>query len=537
VLKADSEGRLGPSEYGRTHADAANTIASPLKAHHGVLFYRGFVYDHKMDWRDLKLDRARAAYDNFHMLDGKFLDNVVIQIKHGPIDFQVREPASPLFGGLENTNQAIELQITQEYTGQQRHVCFLVPMWKEALDFDLEAKGDGTPVKALVAGKVFDRPTGGFVGVSNVGRSASWLANHLAVANLYGFGRLAWNPDLSSKQIAEEWTGLTFGNVPRVVAMISGIELQSWATYEHYTGPLGAGTLTDIIGIHYGPAVESSEYNGWGQWHRANEAGIGMDRTVATGTGYIGQYRPPVAKMYESLETCPDELLLFMHHVPYTHILHSGKTVIQHIYDSHYQGVEEVRGFVQKWRSLKNTVDEQRYHEVLASLEYQAGHAQVWRDAICNWFLRKSGIADAKGRAGHFPGRIEAESMKLDGYQVVEIKPWEAASQGKAITCSQGARCSASFRFDGQPGWYTVRVEYFDQNNGASNFRLRVAGQVVADWKADDTLPSHLMDAHSSTQRTIRGVALRSGDEIRIEGSHDGGEGAPVDYVEITKEE
>jgi alpha-glucuronidase len=536
VLKADSEGRLGPSEYGRTHADAANTIARPLKAHNGVLFYRGFVYDHKMDWRDLKLDRARAAYDNFHKLDGTFLDNVVIQIKHGPIDFQVREPASPLFGGLEKTNQAIELQITQEYTGQQRHVCFLVPMWKEALDFDMEAKGPGTPVKALIAGKVFDRPTGGFVGVSNVGRSASWLANHLAVANLYGFGRLAWNPDLSSKQIAEEWTGLTFGNDPRLVAAIANLELQSWATYEHYTGPLGAGTLTDIIGIHYGPAVESSEYNGWGQWHRANETGIGMDRTVATGTGYIGQYRPRVAKMYESLETCPDGLLLFMHHVPYTHVLHSGKTVIQHIYDSHYQGVEEVRGFVGQWRSLKGAVDEQRYQEVLASLEYQAGHAQVWRDAICSWFLHKSGIADATGRAGHFPGRIEAESMKLDGYQVTEIKPWEAASGGKAITCPQGARCSASFRYDGQPGWYDLRVEYFDQNNGVSNFRLRVAGQVVAEWKANDTLPSRLMDAHSSTQRTIRGVALRPGDEIRIEGAPDGSEGAPVDYVEIMRE-
>jgi alpha-glucuronidase len=241
--------------------------------------------------------------------------------------------------------------------------------------------------------------------------------------------------------------------------------------------------------------------------------------------------------MYESLETCPDELLLFMHHVPYTHVLHSGKTVIQHIYDSHYQGVEEVRGFVRQWRSLKYAVDEQRYQEVLASLEYQAGHAQVWRDAICNWFLRKSEIADAKGRAGHFPGRVEAESMKLDGYQVVEIKPWEAASGGKGITCPQGTRCSASFRYDGQPGWYNLKVEYFDQNNGVSNFRLRVAGQVVADWKADDTLPSRLMDAHSSTQRTIKGVALRPGDDISIEGSPDGGEGAPVDYAEITKEE
>ena len=199
VLKADSEGRLGPSEYGRTHADAANAIARALKPHGGILFYRGFVYDHKMDWRNLKNDRATAAYDNFHKLDGLFEDNVVIQIKHGPIDFQVREPASPLFGGLEKTNQAIELQITQEYLGQQRHVCYTVPMWKEVLDFDMQAKGTGTPVKKLVAGKTFARPMGGFVGVSNVGRDANWLGHHLAMANLYGFGRLAWNPDLSSQ--------------------------------------------------------------------------------------------------------------------------------------------------------------------------------------------------------------------------------------------------------------------------------------------------------------------------------------------------
>ncbi len=176
VLKADSEGRLGPSEYGRTPADAANVIARALKPHGGLLFYRGFVYDHKMDWRNLKNDRAKAAYDNFHKLDGLFEDNVVIQIKHGPIDFQVREPASPLFGGLEKTNQAIELQITQEYLGQQKHVCYTVPMWKEVLDFDMQAKGAGTPVKQACrrARRLVDR-TGGFVGVSNVGRDANWL--------------------------------------------------------------------------------------------------------------------------------------------------------------------------------------------------------------------------------------------------------------------------------------------------------------------------------------------------------------------------
>jgi alpha-glucuronidase len=534
VLKADSEGRLGPSAYGRTHADAANVIARALKPHGGLIFYRGFVYDHRMDWRNLKNDRARAACDNFIKLDGQFEDNAVIQIKHGPIDFQVREPASPLFGALEKTNQAVELQITQEYFGQARHLVFLVPMWKEVLDFDPHATGAGTPVKALVSGRVFRRPLGGFVGVSNVGRDPNWLGHHLSPANLYGFGRLAWNPDLSARQIADEWTRLTFGHDPRVVETMVQMQLSSWRTYENYTGPLGAQTLTDITGNHYGPAVEASERNGWGQWHRADEKGIGMDRTVATGTGFIGQYRPPVAKVYESLETCPDELLLWMHHVPYTRVLHSGKTVIQHIYDSHYEGAEATEDYVRQWDSLQGRIDEQRYLEVLARLQYQAGHAQVWRDAVCNWFLRTSGIADAKGRAGHFPNRLEAEEMKLEGYQVVGVQPWEAASGSKAVQCASPSRqCSASFRHQGQPGWYDLSVQYFDQNNGVSRFKLFVAGQLVDEWLASDSLPTRKIDAHSSTRRSIAGLALRRGDEIRIEGQAQGDESAALDYVEL----
>lgn len=533
VLKADSEGRLGPSVYGRSHADAANMIAGALKTHNGLIFYRGFVYDHHMDWRNLKNDRARAAYDNLQPLDGRFDDNVVLQIKCGPIDFQVREPASPLFGALEKTNQVIELQITQEYTGQQRHLCFLVPMWKEVLDFDMHAKRAGTPVKDLVAGRTFNRPVGGLVAVCNVGRDQTWLGL-LAMANLYGFGRLAWNPNLTSLQIAEEWTRMSFNADPQVVKTIIRMQLRSWPTYEKYTGPLGVGTLTDIINIHYGPAVESSERNGWGQWHRADERSIGMDRTVATGTGYTGQYRQPVAKMYESVETCPDELLLFMHHLPYTHVLHSGKTIIQHIYDTHYEGAEEANQFVRQWESLKGRVDVQRYQEVLNRLEYQAGHARVWRDAVCNWFLRTSGIPDVKNRAGKFPGRVDAEAMKLEGYQIEEVRPWEAASGSKAIRClSTRRQCSASFRYVGKPGWYDVGIQYFDQNNGASRFKLFIASKLVAEWVAEDVLPTSKMDAHSSTRRRIRGLALHPGDEIRIEGFPDGGEGAPIDYVEI----
>jgi alpha-glucuronidase len=532
IIKADSEGRVGPSAYGRTHADAANVVARALAPHGGLIFYRGFVYDNKMDWRNLKNDRARAADDNFRALDGMFDANAVIQIKNGPIDFQVREPASPLFGTLEKTNQVIELQITQEYFGQARHTVFLAPLWKDALDFDLQAKGPGTPVKALAAGKVFDRRAGGMIGVSNVGLDDNWFGNHLSQANLYAFGRLAWNPDLSAARISDEWTRLTFGNNPAVVAAVNSIQLTSYRTFENYTGPLGLQTLTDIVGNHYGVSVEASERNGWGQWHRADNKGVGMDRTSATGTGFIGQYRPAVAKRFETLDSCPDDLLVFLHHVPYTYRLKSGKSVIQYLYDSHYEGASAVESYVRQWKTLEGLVDERRYQEILAQLEYQAGQAEVWRDAVVNWFQRASGIADANGRVGKHPQRWEAESMSLEGYIATDVTPWEAASGGKAISCS-AANCSAKFQWQGAAGWYDVKVRYFDQNNGRAGFTAYIGGQVVDAWVAADRLPSAKLDGSTSARRVVRGVMLKRGDEIRIAGVPEGGESAALDYVEV----
>jgi len=538
VVMADSEGRAGPASYGRTPADAANVIARALKPHGGLLFYRSFVYDHHLDWRNPKNDRARAAYDVFHPLDGQFADNVVIQIKHGPIDFQVREPVSPLLGGLEKTNEAIELQITQEYTGQQRHLCYLLPMWKEVLDFDMRNAGQSTPVRELVSGKTYQRPYGGLVGVANVGMDANWLAHPLAMANLYGFGRLAWDPALSAQTITEEWTRLTFGNDATTVSTIDAMLLSSWNIYESYTGPLGAGTLTDILGSHYGPGVESSERNGWGQWHRADHAGIGMDRTVSTGTGYVAQYSPAVAKQYESVETTPDELLLFFRHVPYFYKLHSGKTVIQHIYDSHYDGASRAAALVTQWQSLQGRVDQQRYEDVLRRLEYQAGHAIVWRDAICNWFARTSGVPDERGRVGHYPGRVEAEDMELRGYVAFNVTPWEAASGGKGIECpSDSASCKATFHFTGAPGRYDIDVRYFDQSNGASRFRVYLGNQLIAEWSANEQFPATVPNADSSTRHRIPGIALKTGDALRIEGRPDGPERAALDYVEFTAAE
>ncbi|HUA20267.1 MAG TPA: alpha-glucuronidase family glycosyl hydrolase [Bryobacteraceae bacterium] len=533
IIKADSEGRPGPSAYGRTHADAANVVARALKPHGGLLFYRAFVYDHHLDWRNPKNDRARAADDNFRPLDGKFDPNVVLQIKNGPIDFQVREPDSPLFGNLEKTNQAIELQITQEYLGQARHTVFLAPMWKEVLDFNMRAKpATSTPVKALVAGRVFGRPLGGFVGVSNAGLSDNWFANHLSQANLYAFGRLAWNPDLSAREVSEEWTRLTFGSDPAVDSVVNEIQLSSWRTYENYTGPLGLQTLTDITGNHYGVNVEASERNGWGQWHRADAQGVGMDRSVRTGTGFAGQYRPEVAKMYESPAGTPDDLLLFFHHVPYTYRLHSGKTVIESLYDSHYEGAEAVSNYVRMWRKLEGLIDERRYQEVLAQLEYQAGQAEVWRDAVVSWFLKESGIPDEKGRAGNHPGRVEAESMQLQRYTQISVTPWEAASAGMAVSCPI-SQCSARFVFEGSPGRHEIRIRYFDQNNGVARFRLFLNGQLLDQWAAADHLPTQKIDGTSSSLRIVPGVALKPGDEIRVEGSPDGGDSAALDYIEI----
>jgi alpha-glucuronidase len=540
TVKADSEGQAGPASYGRSPADAANLLAHALAPHGAVVLYRAFVYNNHLDYNDLKADRARAAYDIFHPLDGKFAANVIVQIKYGPIDFQAREPVSPLFAGLEKTNSAMELQITQEYTGQQRHLVYLAPLWKQMLDFDLHAENRSTPVKEIIAGKSFKRPLGGMIGVSCVGRDG-WLGSPLAMANLYAFGRLAWDPNLPAEQIAEEWTRQTIGVDEQVVATVTKMLMQSWPAYEHYTGPLGTQTLTDITGSHYGPNIESSERNGWGQWHRDDAKGIGMDRSVATGTGFAGQYPPEAAKMYESPATTPDNLLLFFHHVPYTWKLHSGETVIQYFYDSHYQGADEAAQLVAEWKTLKAMVDPGLYDDELARLEFQAGHAIVWRDAIVQYFLKESGIPDAKGRAGHYPGRLEAEDSRLSGYKVIDVTPWEDASGGKAVTCDAGSApkgCSAEWTYTGKAGRFAIVVQYFDLQGGVAHFALNVNGKAIATWAADAKLPSRRPNGDNSTRFTARGlegrgIQLKPGDVLRVDGAPDASDPAALDYIEI----
>ncbi len=538
TVKADSEGQPGPASYGRTPADAANLLANALAPHHGVVLYRAFVYNHHLDWRDPKADRARAAYDIFHPLDGKFAQNVIVQIKEGPIDFQAQEPVSPLFGGLQHSNEAMELQITQEYTGQQRHLVYLAPMWKWVLDFDLRAQNRSTPVKEILEGKSFTQPLGGMVGVAGVGREG-WLGSPLALANLYAFGRLAWNPDLAPESIAQEWVRQSIGTDPQVVSTVSSMLMQSWPAYVHYTGPLGMQTLTDITGSHYGPNIESSENNGWGQWHRADHQGVGMDCTVATGTGYVGQYWPEVAKTYESAKETPDDLLLFFHHLPYAWKLHDGKSIIQYIYDSHYQGADEAARLVTEWASLQGKIDDKLFTDVQARLAYQAGHAIVWRDAIVQYFLKLSGIPDAKGRAGHYPGRLEAEDAQLSGYRVIEVKPWEDASGGKAVSCTDPAgsdlpqSCSAQWVWNGASATQDIAVQYFDLQGGTARFTLSVNGKRIADWEADAKLPSRQPHGDNSVRHLVRAVALKKGDLIRVEGMPNGADPAALDYIEV----
>lgn len=397
LVKADSEFRPGPFTYGRDHAEGANMLAEALRPYNGLVIWRCFVYDCLMDWRNRTKDRAKAAYDNFKPLDGQFMDNVILQVKNGPMDFQIREPVSPLFGAMEDTNMMLECQITQEYTGQQKHLCYLVPMWKETLDFDTLAKGEGSYVNKIIDTTLNNNRHGGIAGVSNIGNSKSWTGHPLAQANLYGFGRLAWNSQLTSEEIAEEWVRLTFGNDVKIIDTIVPMLLESREVYEMYTSPLGIGWMVNP-GYHYGPNVDGYEYSKWGTYHYADWSGLGVDRTVATGTGYIGQYNDEVQSMYENLETCPEELLLFFHHVPYTHRLRSGKTVIQHIYDTHFEGVEKAKQLRKKWLTLEKKIDKEVYNIILERFDVQVEDAKEWRDVVNTYFYRKTGIKDVHNR-------------------------------------------------------------------------------------------------------------------------------------------
>jgi alpha-glucuronidase len=360
------------------------------------VIWRCFVYNCQQDWRDTKTDRARAGYDNFKPIDGRFANNVILQIKNGPMDFQVREPVSPLFGGLKKTNMMLEVQIAQEYTGQQRHVCYLIPWFKEILGFNTYCDKKLGTVADIVSGNTYQNVNCGMVAVANTGDDFNWTGHDLAAANLYGFGRLSFDTELSAEDIAKEWIILTFGHNVKAQENILKILMLSCPTYEKYTAPLGIGWMVKPNN-HYGPDVDGYEYDRWGTYHKADHKGIGMDRTES-GTGYSSQYNEPLASMYANRMTCPEELLLFFHHVEYAHVLSTGKTVFQNIYDTHFDGAAQAEQFLRLWTELQDLIDADTYQRSLERFKHQKDHAKEWCDVINSYFYRKTGIPDNFGR-------------------------------------------------------------------------------------------------------------------------------------------
>jgi alpha-glucuronidase len=537
LVKANSEGQPGPLTYNRTLADGANMFARAVKPHGGIVMFRAFVYDNHLDETNWKNDRANAQLEFFQHLDGTFDDNVIVQIKLGPIDFQVREPASPLFASLRNTNTAIELQVTPEYLGQNCHLVYLAPQWKEILEFDMRVGNRSSKVKDIVSGDLFKRPLGGYAGVPGVGSNTTWLGSHLAMSNLFAYGMLAWDASQKPETLLQTWIRLTFGSDQDVLDTITDMSMKSWPAYENYSGNLGIQTLTDILYTHFGPNPASQDGNGWGQWTRADAVSIGMDRTVKNGTGNAGQYPPAIAQMYESIEQTPDNLLLWFHHVPYTHRLKSNKTIIQHFYDAHYEGAATAQTFVEQWKSLKGKIDDERYEHVLFRQMFQAGHSLVWRDSINQFYYHLSEIPDEAKRVGNHPYRIEAEKMNLEGYKPYAVNPFHTASCHTAIvTISNTTTGVATTNVNFATGTYDVAVNYYDLIGGKARYHLEIGNRTVGMWIGDleDKLghaPSIYLDGHSATRITFEGVEVQRGEEVRIIGHADGIEPAPIDYL------
>ncbi|KAJ4407663.1 hypothetical protein N0V82_009866 [Gnomoniopsis sp. IMI 355080] len=546
LVKGDSEGQPGPGTYNRTLADGANLFARPVAPYGGTIMYRAFVYNDMLNESDWYADRAKAAVDNFAPLDGDFDDNVVVQIKYGPIDFQVREATSPLFANLPNTNVAIELEVAQEYLGQQCHLVYLPPLWKTQLDFDLRVGNQSSLVRDIISGQRFNRSLGGAAAVVNVGMNSTWLGSHLAMSNLYAYGRLAWDPAQAPETILQDWIRPTFSADASVLETITAMSMLSWPAYENYTGNLGVQTLTNILGNHYGPKPQSQEFNGYGQWLRPDATTVGMDRTVfngtGNGTGYAGQYPAQVFATYEDIASTPDNLLLWFHHVPWTHVLHSGETVIQHFYDAHHAGAETAHRLVGMWESLagKPGIDAQRYAEVLFRQTYQAGHALVWRDSITDYFHNMTQIPDANQRVNNHPYRIEAEAMRLDGYETFVANPLQAASGYMGImTTFNDTAGTATVALDSwESGTYDLAVNYFDIYGGQAKWQVFLGNRSIGEWvgNMEETLghaTTWYPDETAATRITFRGVSVTNGEELRIVGTPDGIEAAFLDYVSL----
>ena len=392
LVKANSEGQSGPQDYGRTHADGANMIADALKPFGGILMWRAFVYDAKSP------DRAKQAVEEFMPLDGQFRDNVLIQIKNGPVDFQPREPFSPLFGQFEKTQAMVEVQITQEYLGHANHLVFMHPMWKECLDSDTYERGEGSTVGAITEGKILPYKYTAIAGVSNVGNDRNWCGHHFAQANWYAFGRMAWNPELTSEQIADEWLRQTFSTDNQFVEPVKKMMLASREACVKYEMPLGLHH-TFKGPDHYGPGPwDRSIRPDWepAYYHKAAADGLGFDRTM-NGSGAVAQYHEPLKSMYNDVTTCPENLILWFHHLPWDYKMKSGHTLWDELCLTFQSGIDDARSFVNTWNSVEQYVDALRFADVKAKLERQAKDAIWWRDATIQYFQQFSEMKLPKG--------------------------------------------------------------------------------------------------------------------------------------------
>jgi alpha-glucuronidase len=386
LVKASSEGMPGPQDFGRTHAEGANMLAETLAPYHGIVMWRAFVYDAKVD-----PDRVKRAALEFMPLDGQFRPNVFVQAKNGPLDFQPREPVQPLFGSMVRTPTMLELQITQEYLGHSTHLVYLAPMWKEYLQFDLFANGPGSTLAGIIDGSVHHSRMTGIAGVANTGDDRNWCGHFFGQANWFAYGRLAWDHTLNSGQIAEEWIRMSLSNDAGTVAAISGMMMGSREACVNYMTPLGLHHIMEVD-VHYGPGPQNDR--GREDWtsvyyHRADSLGLGFDRS-STGSNAVGQYAAPVRSEFDNPETCPEQYLLWFHHVRWDHRMKSGRTMWRELCTKYNAGTDYVQGMSDKWLSLEGRLDPRIFSSVKEKLEKQMVDAAIWRDACLTYFQKFS---------------------------------------------------------------------------------------------------------------------------------------------------
>ena len=412
LVKANSEGLPGPQDFGRTHADGANMLADALAPYDGIVMWRAFVYSPKSS------DRANQAVEEFEPLDGQFRDNVIIQIKNGPVDFQPREPFSPLFGRMSKTALMPELQITQEYLGFSNHLVYLVPLFKECLDSETYCSGEGSTVAAITTGSVYPDAyrTTAIAGVANIGRDANWCGHEFAQSSWYGFGRMAWDTGLSAEDIALEWLQQTFTSETEFTEPVLDMMMSSREAAVDYMMPLGFHHIF-AWGHHYGPEPWCEIEGARPDWlpkyyHKADTLGVGFDRTRG-GSGNVDQYHDPLASIYNSIATCPEDLLLWFHHVRWTHTMSSGRTLWDEICFRYDRGVKTARSYLSVWDEMKPYVDAERWEAVRTKLEIQESDARWWRDACVQYFGEFSGMP--------VPAYVEQPERSLDELKAIKL--------------------------------------------------------------------------------------------------------------------